>query len=70
MSSHSYLFEKGRVIFNLVSPKSAANKDIMPVLIDQIVNHNPLDHNDLMDAMEVAVFTARQYISDEISFIQ
>jgi hypothetical protein len=70
MSSHSYLFEKGRIIFNLVSPKSHANKDIMPILIDQIVNHNPLDHNDLMDAMEVAVFTSRQYISDEISFIQ
>jgi phage terminase large subunit-like protein len=69
MTSHSYLFEKGRIVFNLISPKNTSGKELIPVLVDQIVNHNPLDHNDLMDAMEVAIYTARQYIKDAISVI-
>ena len=65
--SHSYLFEKGRVFFNLVSPKDDAGTELIPKIVQQITDYNPIDHNDLMDALECGIFVARQYITGGIS---
>lgn len=64
--SHSYYFEKGRVFFNLISPDVDGVK-LIPRIVTQITDYNPIDHNDLMDALEVAVYVARQYITGNIS---
>lgn len=65
--SHSYLFEKGRVFFNLISPKGNDDTELIPKIVEQITDYNPVDHNDLMDALEVAIYTARQYISGNLT---
>lgn len=65
--SHSYLFESGRVFFNLISPKTDSGVDLVPALVAQIVDHNPLDHNDLLDAFEAAVYGIRPFMSNTIS---
>lgn len=64
--SHSYYFEKGRVFFNLISPK-VNEVELVPRIVNQITDYNPIDHNDLMDALEVAIYVARQYITGSIS---
>lgn len=66
--SHSYYFEKGRVFFNLISPDVDGVK-LIPRIVTQITDYNPIDHNDLMDALEVAIYVARQYITGNISVV-
>jgi hypothetical protein len=61
------LFEKGRIYFNLISPKDDGGFELIPKLVTQITDYNPLDHNDLMDALECAIYVARQYITGTIS---
>ena len=65
--SHSYYFEKGRVFFNLISPKTDGGIELIPRIVNQITDYNPIDHNDLMDALEVTIYVARQYITGSIS---
>jgi hypothetical protein len=69
MQSHSYIFEKGRFFFNKVcSTTSLIDKeDILNKVILEITDHNSLAHNDLMDALEVATYVARQYISSDLT---
>jgi hypothetical protein len=67
LESHSYLFEKGRIYFNLISPKDDGGSELIPKLVNQITDYNPLDHNDLMDALECAIYIARQHITGSIS---
>jgi len=74
IESHSYLFERARIFFNRISPVSEIDKSELfgskekpGKLIKQLTDHNPLDHNDPLDALEVAVFVARTYISQDIS---
>ena len=67
LESHSYLFEKGRIYFNLISPKDDGGIELIPKIVNQITDYNPVDHNDLMDALECAIYVARQYISGGIS---
>lgn len=65
LMSHSLLFQKGRILFNRVSPDGNDHKE---KLVQQITDYNPMDSNDLMDALEVGLFIARDYIKSEITF--
>ncbi len=68
LNSHSFLFEKGKVFFNKVSAPLLPNK-LTPIqqLVSEITDYNPLDHNDLLDSLEVAIFTARMYLQSQLS---
>lgn len=68
LMSHSALFEKGRVFFNRVSVDLGVdNLPIIELLVRQISDYNPMDSNDLMDALENGIFVARDYINSELS---
>lgn len=69
IESHSYLFEKGRVFFNQACSSTSLidESDVLKKVVSEITDHNPLAHNDLMDALEVAIYTARQYVTGDLS---
>jgi hypothetical protein len=71
INSHSYLFEKYRILFNIACTTTSKidNKLIVDKLTSEITDHNPLDHNDLLDALEVALYTSRQYVSGGLSMV-
>ncbi|MBP5977500.1 hypothetical protein HW132_33515 [Brasilonema sp. CT11] len=62
LMGHSLLFEKGRFLFNRVTESDYASK-----LIKQITDYNPMDSNDLMDALEMALLIGRNYIDSELT---
>lgn len=70
IESHSYLFEKSRIIFNTVasSVSEVDNTNTLKKIVSEITDYNALAHNDLMDALEAGIFTARQYISGDLSY--
>jgi hypothetical protein len=68
IESHSYLFEKGRVLFNKLSSVSEIdNQEVITKVIKEITDYNALAHNDCMDALEVGIFVARQFLSDGLT---
>lgn len=67
LMSHSLLFEKGRIFFNKISEPLPDGKSVIGVLTDQIIDYNPIDSNDLMDSLEIAIFVARGYLKTELS---
>lgn len=70
IESHSGIFEKGRIFFNLAATSTSEIDEtkVLNKVVDEITNYNALAHNDLMDALEVAIYTARQYITGDLSY--
>lgn len=70
MLSHSYLFERFRIIFNTacMSTSEIDDSDTLKKVVSELTDYNALGHNDLMDALECAIFVGRQYISGDLSY--
>jgi hypothetical protein len=66
LMGHSLLFERGKIYFNRVTTDDG--KSHTDKLIQQITDYNVMDSNDLMDALEMALFIGRNYINSEITF--
>lgn len=58
---HSFLFSKGKIIFNKLSDTLPDGRDAIGELVKQITDCDPLESNDLLDGLDLAVTGLRQY---------
>lgn len=68
IESHSLLFEKEKVFFNLISLTLPNGEEAIDNLINEITDFNYLSHNDLLDALEVGLYVSRNYLNTELSW--
>jgi len=70
IESHSYLFERGRIIFNIAANcvSEIDNTNTLKKVVSEVTDFNVLAHNDLMDGLECAIYVAREYISGDLSY--
>lgn len=71
IESHSYLFEMSRVIFNIAADCTSEidGSNVIKKAVSEITDFNELSHNDVMDALECAIYVSRQYISSNLTYV-
>lgn len=68
LMGHSLLFERERVYFNRVRiAEDSSGLSTIDKLVGQITNYNILDSNDLLDALEIGLYVARNFINSELT---